>query len=64
MSLTGHKTASVYLRYAVADLGAQREGVAKVSKTGGKFVRQPENSHYFNSGRLASVNLRAVMTVI
>lgn len=32
MSLTGHKTESVYRRYAVTDLQSQREGVEKLAR--------------------------------
>jgi hypothetical protein len=31
MSLTGHKTESVYRRYAIVDSAAQSEGVAKLA---------------------------------
>jgi integrase len=34
MSLTGHKTESVYRRYAVTDLQSQREGVEKLARLG------------------------------
>ncbi|MEN8374470.1 MAG: tyrosine-type recombinase/integrase [Gemmatimonadota bacterium] len=31
MKLTGHKTESVYTRYAIVDAGAMEEGVAKLA---------------------------------
>jgi hypothetical protein len=32
MRLTGHKTESVYRRYAIADRAAQEEGVEKLAR--------------------------------
>jgi hypothetical protein len=42
MSLTVHKTAAVYRRYAIADVAAQEEGLAKVAaliSTNGKATQ-------------------------
>ena len=45
MKLTGHKTESIYRRYAIADSAALAEGVEKLASLHNELHKRPNTTH-------------------